>query len=33
MENLLGVLIHSVLGAGGGYGTNMVKPEVMGQTW
>lgn len=27
MENLVGVLIHSVLGAGGSYGTNMAKPN------
>lgn len=27
MENLVGILIHSVLGAGGGYGANMVKPN------
>jgi uncharacterized membrane protein YeaQ/YmgE (transglycosylase-associated protein family) len=26
MENLLGILIHSVLGAGGGYGANVAKP-------
>lgn len=26
MENLVGILIHSVLGAGGGYGANMAKP-------
>ncbi len=27
MENLVGILIHSVLGAGGSYGANMVKPS------
>ena len=27
MENLLGILIHSALGAGGGYGANMAKPN------
>ncbi len=27
MENLVGILIHSVLGAGGSYGTNMAKPN------
>ncbi|MBK9567950.1 MAG: hypothetical protein IPO37_23135 [Saprospiraceae bacterium] len=27
MENLVGILIHSVLGAGGGYGANMAKPN------
>ena len=27
MENLVGVLIHSVLGAGGGFGANMAKPN------
>lgn len=27
MENLVGFLIHSVLGAGGGYGANMAKPN------
>jgi uncharacterized membrane protein YeaQ/YmgE (transglycosylase-associated protein family) len=27
MENLMGILLHSVLGAGGGYGANMAKPN------
>lgn len=27
MESLLGILIHSALGAGGGYGANMAKPN------
>ncbi len=27
MENLVGILIHSALGAGGGYGANMAKPN------
>jgi uncharacterized membrane protein YeaQ/YmgE (transglycosylase-associated protein family) len=27
MENLLGILIHSVLGAGGGFGANTAKPN------
>lgn len=27
MENLVGILIHSVLGAGGGAGANMAKPN------
>ncbi len=27
MENLIGILIHSLLGAGGGYGANMAKPN------
>jgi uncharacterized membrane protein YeaQ/YmgE (transglycosylase-associated protein family) len=27
MENLVGILIHSLLGAGGGYGANMAKPN------
>ncbi|MFN8339373.1 MAG: hypothetical protein U0T36_10190 [Saprospiraceae bacterium] len=30
MENLVGFLIHSVLGAGGGYGANMAKPNGQG---
>jgi uncharacterized membrane protein YeaQ/YmgE (transglycosylase-associated protein family) len=27
MGNLIGILIHSLLGAGGGYGANMAKPN------
>jgi uncharacterized membrane protein YeaQ/YmgE (transglycosylase-associated protein family) len=27
MENLVGILIHSVLGAGGGAGASMAKPN------
>lgn len=27
MENLEGILIHSVLGAGGSFGASMVKPS------
>ena len=27
MENLVGILIHSALGAGGGYGANIAKPN------